>query len=153
MMAASRDFSYFRYLHMLYFVLSLSHPHPFQLCLSSHISISSISTVPYFTHLHTQLFCFFKLLVPTEDFSGKTIIVTGANVGLGNEAAKHFVLLNAHREILAVRTIKKGEATEAEIETGTNRTGVVEVYELDYSSYASVKAFPARVADECWCGY
>lgn len=94
--------------------------------------------MPYFSHLHTQLFCFFKLLVPTEDLSGKTIIVTGANVGLGNEAAKHFVHLNAHRVILAVRTIKKGEAAEAEIETETNRTGVVEVYELDYSSYASV---------------
>lgn len=99
----------------------------------------------YFSDLHTQLF--FKPPVPTEDFSGKTIILTGANVGLGKEASKHFVRLNAHKVILAVRSIKKGDAAKAEIETETKCTGVVEVYELDYSSYASVKTFAARVAE------
>ena len=96
-----------------------------------------------FSDVHTQIF--FKPPVPTEDFSGKTIIVTGSNVGLGKEASKHFVRLNAHKVILAVRSIKKGEVARAEIEAETKRTGVVQVYELDYSSYASVKSFAARV--------
>ena len=94
--------------------------------------------------LHTQVT--FTPPVPETDFSGKTVIVTGANVGLGKEASKHFVRLNAHKVILAVRTVKKGEAAKAEIEAEEGRTGVVEVFELDYSSYASVKAFAANVA-------
>ena len=98
-----------------------------------------------FSDLHTQVF--FKPPVPTADFSGKTIIVTGANVGLGKEASQHFVRLNAHKVILSVRSIEKGEAAKAEIESETKRPGVVEVYELDYSSYASVKAFAAKVAE------
>ena len=28
-------------------------------------------------------------LVPTVDFAGRTVIITGANTGLGFEAAKH----------------------------------------------------------------
>ena len=40
---------------------------------------------------------------PTADFSGKTIIVTGSNVGLGKEAVKHFVRLGAKKVIMAVR--------------------------------------------------
>ena len=101
-------------------------------------------TMGIFSDVHTQLF--FKPPVPSADFSGKTIIVTGANVGLGKEASKHFVRLGAHTVVLAVRSLEKGEAAKAEIETETKRLGAVEVYELDYSSYASVKAFAAKVA-------
>lgn len=45
-----------------------------------------------------------------------------------------------------MRSIARGEAAKAEIEAETKRTGVVDVWELDYSSYASVKAFAANVA-------
>ena len=65
------------------------------------------------------------------DFSGKTIIVTGANVGLGKEASKNFVRLNADTVVLAVHSIKKGEAAKAEIEAEMRRTGVVKVCKLD----------------------
>ncbi|KAL9124437.1 MAG: hypothetical protein Q9217_006229 [Psora testacea] len=95
--------------------------------------------------VHTQLA--FTPPVPNADFSGKTIIVTGANVGLGKEALKHFVRLNAHKVILAVRSVKKGEAAKAEIEAEEGCMSIVEVYELDYSSYASVKAFAANIAN------
>ena len=94
--------------------------------------------------IHTQLV--FKPPIPSTDFSGKTIIVTGANAGLGKEASKHFVRLNAHKVILAVRSVKKGEAAKAEIEAATGRTDVLEVYELDYSRSASVKAFAINIA-------
>ncbi|KAI4250283.1 MAG: hypothetical protein L6R42_008780, partial [Xanthoria sp. 1 TBL-2021] len=38
---------------------------------------------------------------PTASFANKTIIVTGANTGLGKEAATHFVRLGAAKVILA----------------------------------------------------
>ena len=66
---------------------------------------------------------------------------------VGREASKHFIRLNASKVILAVRSIKKAEAAKAEIEAQTKRTAIVEVYRLDYPSYASVKAFAARVAE------
>ena len=93
-----------------------------------------------FSDLHTQLF--FKPLIPTADSSGKNIIVTGANISLGEELSRHFVRSNLHKANLAVRSIKKkGEAAEAEIEAEINRIGVVEVYELDYLIYDSGQSF------------
>jgi retinol dehydrogenase 12 len=89
---------------------------------------------------------FVKYPYPHADCTGKTIIVTGANIGLGKEAVRHFVRLNASKVIIAVRSIVKGKAAQAEIEASTHRTGVTEVWELDLSSYASVKLFSARAA-------
>lgn len=43
------------------------------------------------------------------DLSGKTVVITGANVGLGFEAAKHFASMNPARLILACRSKEKGE--------------------------------------------
>lgn len=56
--------------------------------------------------------------------------------------------MNAKKVIIAVRSIKKGEAAKAKIEADITRTitGVIEVWELDYSSYASVKASAAKLA-------
>ncbi|KAJ3169193.1 hypothetical protein HDU88_000989 [Geranomyces variabilis] len=81
--------------------------------------------------------------VPTTDFSGQTIIVTGSNQGLGLEAARHFARLGANL-ILACRTLSKAEAAKADIEQATgNKT--IQVWELDLSRYDSVKAFAKRV--------
>lgn len=84
---------------------------------------------------------FTTLPYPTTKRSGQTIIVTGANVGLGLEAARHLTRLDAEKVILAVRTLEKGEAAKRSIEESTRRTGVVEVWQLDLSSYESVKQF------------
>jgi retinol dehydrogenase 12 len=89
---------------------------------------------------------FVKYPYPEVDCTGKTIIVTGANIGIGKEAVRHFVRLNASKVIIAVRSIAKGKAAQAEIEASTHHTGVTEVWELDLSSYASVKVFAARAA-------
>ena len=48
-----------------------------------------------------------------EDLSGKTVVVIGANVGLGFEAAKHFARMNAGRIILGCRSKERGEAAAA----------------------------------------
>lgn len=87
---------------------------------------------------------FTTLPYPTKDHSGETIIVTGSNVGLGLEAARHFTRLNAEKVILAVRNLEKGEAARGSIEETTERKGVVEVWQLDLSSYESVKQFIKR---------
>lgn len=83
--------------------------------------------------------------VPTADLTGQTIIVTGANVGLGKEAVKHFVNRGAAQVIATSRSTTKGDAALAEIEGETKRPGVATFWELDYGSYASVKAFCAKV--------
>lgn len=82
---------------------------------------------------------------PTTDCTGRTVIVTGANTGLGKEAARHLVRLNAERVIITSRTASKGEAAAKDIEQTTGRKGVVEVWDLDLENYDNVKAFAKRV--------
>lgn len=84
---------------------------------------------------------------PRTSCKGKTIIVTGANAGLGYEAAKHFVRLGAEKVILGVRSLAKGRRAAESIEKEEKRAGVVEVWELDLASYASVKGFAKRVGE------
>ena len=48
--------------------------------------------------------------VEHEDLSGKTVVVIGANIGLGFEAAKHFAKMNPERIILGCRSKERGEA-------------------------------------------
>ena len=87
--------------------------------------------------------------VPRTRFDDKTIIVTGSNVGLGLEAARHFGRLGAARVILAVRDSKKGEAAKKSIDQTLKRSpSPVTVWKLDLSSYASVQEFAARVDKE-----
>ena len=81
---------------------------------------------------------------PSADFTGKTAIVTGANVGLGLEAARHFVRLGAAKVVLACRNVEKGEAAKADIEASTGRKGVVEVMQVDMLSFESVRQFCRR---------
>ena len=83
---------------------------------------------------------------PTQTYTGQTVVITGSNTGLGLEAARWFVKLDAKAVILAVRSLAKGEAAKEDIEASTNRKGVVEVWELDLASYASVKANAARLS-------
>ena len=89
---------------------------------------------------------------PTASFAAQTILVTGANTGLGKEAATHFVRLGATKVILAVRPDPQdepsGETAKADIEAVTSTKGVVEVYELDYSRFASVLASAAEIATQ-----
>ena len=85
------------------------------------------------------------LPIPKKEFTGETVIVTGANTGLGLEAARHLTRLNAEKVILGVRNLEKGEAAKQSIEASTGRTNVVEVWQLDLSSYESVKQFAKRL--------
>ncbi len=98
-----------------------------------------------------QRFLSLPLPTPTQTpyFQNRTIIVTGSNVGLGFEAARHFTALGAAKVILAVRNADKGQKARESIEGSTGREkGVVEVWPLDLGSYASVKAFASRAVAE-----
>ncbi|KOS18362.1 Retinol dehydrogenase 11 [Escovopsis weberi] len=86
------------------------------------------------------------LQLPQGDCTDRVIIVTGANRGLGLEAARHFVRLNASKVIIACRDLDKAELARQDIEASTTRTGVVEGWQLDLSSFESVRQFAARAA-------
>ncbi|PSR76939.1 retinol dehydrogenase [Coniella lustricola] len=91
---------------------------------------------------------FFKTpAYPTASFTGKTVIITGSNTGLGKEAARHVVRLGAQRLILAVRSLDKGQAAKLDIAGGTT-TADIQVWQLDMASYDSVQRFAARVNSE-----
>ncbi|KAI8610171.1 NAD(P)-binding protein [Chytriomyces sp. MP71] len=104
-----------------------------------------------FHFLYSQLFV--RLPEPTHDFTGQTVIVVGANVGLGLEATRHLARLNAAKVIMAVRSIERGEAAKRDVAAslsqakGSSSTDL-QVWQLDLSDPASVLAFARRVNDE-----
>jgi NAD(P)-dependent dehydrogenase (short-subunit alcohol dehydrogenase family) len=67
-------------------------------------------------------------------FAGRTIIITGANSGLGAVTARELAR-NGAKIIMAVRNTDKGEAAAGQI------TGDVEVRRLDLQDLASVRQF------------
>ncbi|EPS43424.1 hypothetical protein H072_2670 [Dactylellina haptotyla CBS 200.50] len=90
-----------------------------------------------------------ELPIPSTPLDGKTVLITGANTGLGLEAARHCVRLNAANVIITTRTAAKGEVAKEEIlkpnpDSKTN----ISVYTVNYSSFASVKAFADKVIAE-----
>ncbi|CAF9934461.1 MAG: hypothetical protein HETSPECPRED_009229 [Heterodermia speciosa] len=95
--------------------------------------------------LHSQWFV--EPPVPTHDFSGQTVIVTGANRGIGYEAIRHLLRLNAATVILAVRSVSRGNEAAAALHSATGRSGAVKIYELDMGNQESVKKFAAQMED------
>jgi NAD(P)-dependent dehydrogenase (short-subunit alcohol dehydrogenase family) len=77
-----------------------------------------------------------------QDLTGKTIIVTGANSGIGLEAAKILANQGAH-VIMAVRNEQKGEEAVASIKS-VNKNAVIEVMKLDLADLSSVRSFVAQ---------
>jgi NAD(P)-dependent dehydrogenase (short-subunit alcohol dehydrogenase family) len=96
--------------------------------------------------LYSQLFVTPKIPSNTS-FQGQTIIITGANAGLGKESARHIAGLGVSRLILAVRNIPAGEAARKDILSTTNCLAeAIEVWKLDFSSYDLIKAFATRAS-------
>jgi NAD(P)-dependent dehydrogenase (short-subunit alcohol dehydrogenase family) len=98
--------------------------------------------------LRSQLIESSKLPYPSTNYAGQTIVITGSNTGLGKEAARHYARLGASKLILAVRSVDKGEAAKKDIQTTAAKGVSIEVWQVDMASYASVKAFAARVEAE-----
>jgi NAD(P)-dependent dehydrogenase (short-subunit alcohol dehydrogenase family) len=70
------------------------------------------------------------------DLTGRSVIVTGANSGIGRAAARAFAGAGA-RVVLAVRNLEKGR------EAAAGMPGETEVRPLDLASLASVRDFAA----------
>lgn len=85
---------------------------------------------------------------PTCSFAGQTVVVTGANRGLGFEAALKFVYLGASLVVLACRNPSKGEEAKRRIENRTGRKNVCEVMQLDLDSFQSIRDFMKRLSKE-----
>lgn len=82
-------------------------------------------------------------------FAGKTILVTGANIGLGFEAAVKYAASGAEKLILAVRDAAKGEEARKRIMQRTGRKGdSIVILSVDLADFASVQAFVDTLAKE-----
>lgn len=96
-------------------------------------------------------------------FTDKTVLVTGANTGLGYEAALKSVRLQAKHVIRGVRDVKKGEQAKERIlqtisqcpmpapettEDGSSRTRRISVRKLDMNDYNSIHNFVNGITEE-----
>jgi NAD(P)-dependent dehydrogenase (short-subunit alcohol dehydrogenase family) len=73
------------------------------------------------------------------DQAGRRVIVTGANSGTGQEAARRLAEAGAH-VIMAVRTVAKGEQARAEI-LARHPGAQLDVRRIDLADLASVREF------------
>ncbi|XP_077999403.1 retinol dehydrogenase 13-like [Glandiceps talaboti] len=78
--------------------------------------------------------------------TGKTVIITGANTGIGKETARDLARRGA-RVILACRDILKGERAASEIIKETGNEQVV-VKQLDLANLMSVRKFAKIINDK-----
>ncbi|PBK94492.1 short-chain dehydrogenase [Armillaria gallica] len=85
--------------------------------------------------------------VVTADLSGKTLVLIGANAGLGFEAAKHFARMNPARLVLTARDEAKGKQALAQIENDTGYSKA-ELWIIDLANFNSVVAFADRAEQE-----
>ncbi|KAK4067542.1 hypothetical protein Trihar35433_6102 [Trichoderma harzianum] len=91
---------------------------------------------------------------PSEvNVSGKTVIITGGNAGLGYEAARQYLTLGASRVILACRSIARGKDAVASLRADptvktSNPDALIEAFELDLDDYQSGLRFAKKVKDE-----
>ena len=82
----------------------------------------------------------------SKSLSGKTVIVTGANTGVGFETALDLTKRNG-RIILACRNREKGEVAKSRIIQLTGNTNVV-FKQLDMSLMSSIRDFVSIISTE-----
>ncbi len=74
---------------------------------------------------------------------GKTVVLTGANSGIGKQTTLELAKRGAH-VVMACRSLEKGETARAEIEAASGGRGRLEVREIDLGSFASIRAFAEK---------
>ncbi|KAL1688646.1 hypothetical protein GGG16DRAFT_115763 [Schizophyllum commune] len=82
--------------------------------------------------------------VTRKDLTGQVVVVVGANVGLGYEAAKHFATMGAARVIMACRSKERGAAAVERLqkETGLKNS---ELMLVDLADFCSTTHFAAEL--------
>jgi NAD(P)-dependent dehydrogenase (short-subunit alcohol dehydrogenase family) len=95
----------------------------------------------------SNLFITLPVPVATPDLPQQTIVVTGANTGLGLETSRHLLRLGVGKLIMGVRDPKKGEKAKVELIASTKRLPEsVEVWHIDMEDYNSVESFAHRAS-------
>lgn len=87
------------------------------------------------------------------ELAGKTVIVTSGNAGLGYEAARQFLVLQASHVIIAVRSRTKGQEAVSTLEADPavkkiNPDARIEVFELDLDDYQSGLRFAQKIKEQ-----
>ena len=77
---------------------------------------------------------------------GKTVIITGANTGIGLETAVDLAKRNA-RVILACRSVERGEKAAVEVRKRSSNDNIV-FRQLDLASLESVRKFAGKILEE-----
>ena len=77
---------------------------------------------------------------------GKTVVITGANTGIGLETAVDLAKRNA-RVILACRSVERGERAAVDVKKRSGNDNVVFV-QLDLASLDSVRKCAAKILEE-----
>lgn len=85
------------------------------------------------------------MTLSAQDFSSKTVVVTGANSGLGFEAAAQLAEVGYGRVILACRTLEKAEQAKAQLVERT-ANDPFETLAVDVSSVESARAASDELA-------
>lgn len=75
--------------------------------------------------------------------TGKTVVITGANAGIGKETAVDLARRNA-RVIMACRSAERGEMAAVEVRRRSNNDNVV-FHQLDLASLASIHEFATQI--------
>lgn len=74
---------------------------------------------------------------PYVSLSGKTLLITGSNSGIGLAFVNILPTLGLSHLIMAVRSVEKGEAAAAPIRRAYPDC-IIEVWNLDMLSYSSI---------------
>ncbi|KIW92280.1 uncharacterized protein Z519_07264 [Cladophialophora bantiana CBS 173.52] len=106
-------------------------------------------TTPFFPRLFIRNQFLAKPQRPPKstDLSGKVVIITGGNTGLGFECARQLLSFNLTHLILAVRSPQKGKDAAKKLHI-TYPKATIDVWELDMASYDSIQAFVQRAETE-----
>ncbi|GBP19280.1 Retinol dehydrogenase 14 [Eumeta japonica] len=87
--------------------------------------------------LYAQLTC--GIFKDESRMDGKTVVVTGANCGIGKETARELAKRGA-RVVMACRNVEAANSVKDKIIDSTKNTKVI-VKKLDLSSFASIREF------------
>uniref|UniRef100_A0A7N8WRD3 Zgc:112332 n=1 Tax=Mastacembelus armatus TaxID=205130 RepID=A0A7N8WRD3_9TELE len=99
-----------------------------------------------FYHPFTMFFCCCCCVSSLGRLDGKTVIITGANTGIGKETARDLARRGA-RIVMACRDLERAEEAQADILEDTGNENVV-IRKLDLSDTQSIRAFAELINKE-----
>jgi NAD(P)-dependent dehydrogenase (short-subunit alcohol dehydrogenase family) len=115
--------------------------------MSAQLEKQAPSQAGFLYNARRQLFQSVPPIPSSIHLTGKTVLVTGSNVGLGLECARHFLSLHPSQLIMGVRSLQKGEAAASSLRVEFP-DAKIQVWQLDMESFRSVQAFATRCEQE-----